>query len=485
MLRVRLYCAPTSCLLLLIFCACGTTVRTSTLAVPNNRVQGIFYYLPQGVVHVSASLKTSGTPSKDSTQPPAPPSNSEQSGSQQYVVTVTPSYERSSTALLLEPTHNPFFHDGTTLAVDPSTMLLTTEKSSSEDQTKEILSTAAEIAESAFALGAAAVEVSVGDVQDYLKTYTNPIPLDALERVHNILHTADQYYPKNLVGGSSTDSQVVTTFEQNEAKTYSDLVTKSGVSNVIDPHDLYNYLTLFLRTAIIDNGNGITDAAIFEREIGYKKSEGTSKNTASLIPFDIVFRPDVETERTAAINAVSAITKDRVGLDVRRLPEKTDFHGSGTLWKDKSGRQLKTVGGIVFPPVYAYRITVFIDTSKTAPTTPPVLTPNLKNTQVLGSQVVLIPDTDLDHVYAADFTRTPFVTRITNVGFSNGMLVSYEQDLPSPVLGFLQIPQSILAAIVPIPGLSKSPGSASKSTASNASASKPAGEQKSVPPTPK
>lgn len=47
--------------------------------------------------------------------------------------------------------------------------------------------------------------------------------------------------------------------------------------------------------------------------------------------------------------------------------------------------------------------------------------------------------------------RTPFVKRTNNIGFADGILSKYEGVRPSPVVGFLQIPKSIVTAIVPLP----------------------------------
>jgi hypothetical protein len=149
-----------------------------------------------------------------------------------------------------------------------------------------------------------------------------------------------------------------------------------------------------------------------------------------------------------------------------------DLRGAATIWR---GRQESALNGIVFPSVSTYRVKVSINLTNGAAKSHGKKPRPLQ--QVVGSQIVFVPDTNADHAFIGDFTRTPFVTRVTNVGFSSGMLMSYEEDLPSPVLGFLQIPQSILAAIIPFPGGNASASGGSKGSvgpgSNSASAKRP------------
>jgi len=65
------------------------------------------------------------------------------------------------------------------------------------------------------------------------------------------------------------------------------------------------------------------------------------------------------------------------------------------------------------------------------------------------------------------FDRMPFVKKVREVGFSDGMLTDFHQKRPSPVLGLLGIPKAIVEAIVPVLGAG-STGSASSSGTSTA-----------------
>ena len=61
------------------------------------------------------------------------------------------------------------------------------------------------------------------------------------------------------------------------------------------------------------------------------------------------------------------------------------------------------------------------------------------------------------------YDRLPFVKKVREVGFSDGMLTDFHQKRPSPVLGFLGIPKAIVQAIVPIPGAPPTSGGGSAS----------------------
>ena len=76
------------------------------------------------------------------------------------------------------------------------------------------------------------------------------------------------------------------------------------------------------------------------------------------------------------------------------------------------------------------------------------------------SHQFLLPD--VNGTYVLDYDRMPFVKKVTEIGFTDGMLTDFHQTLPSPVLGFLGIPKAILNAIVPLPSGMNSGGSGSK-----------------------
>jgi hypothetical protein len=54
--------------------------------------------------------------------------------------------------------------------------------------------------------------------------------------------------------------------------------------------------------------------------------------------------------------------------------------------------------------------------------------------------------------YVLEYHRVAFVKKVQEVGFTDGMLTDYHENLPSPILGVLGIPKAIVGAIVPLVG---------------------------------
>jgi hypothetical protein len=82
-----------------------------------------------------------------------------------------------------------------------------------------------------------------------------------------------------------------------------------------------------------------------------------------------------------------------------------------------------------------------------------------------NTQQFLLPD--LTKLYSVEYLRMPFVKKVKNIGFTNGMLTDYNQKVPSPILGFLGIPKAIVDALVPIPAAPPSSGSGSSTGTTN------------------
>jgi len=114
-------------------------------------------------------------------------------------------------------------------------------------------------------------------------------------------------------------------------------------------------------------------------------------------------------------------------------------------------------GGLVFRPAAAYNIQLVYPVDRECGKEPS------------GTDSVLIKDTeqfilpDRTKLFVMKYDRMPFVKKVREVGFSDGMLTDFHQKRPSPILGFLGIPKAILQAIVPVPGAAGSSGSASSS----------------------
>ena len=91
--------------------------------------------------------------------------------------------------------------------------------------------------------------------------------------------------------------------------------------------------------------------------------------------------------------------------------------------------------GVVFRPLKPWRIIVDSTDDSVA--------------AVRESKLVHLPDKA--HPLVLDYTRVPFVKKVTNVTFVDGTLRDYSRKLPSPVFGFLGIPKALLGAIAPLP----------------------------------
>lgn len=70
--------------------------------------------------------------------------------------------------------------------------------------------------------------------------------------------------------------------------------------------------------------------------------------------------------------------------------------------------------------------------------------------------------------YVFDYRRMPFVKKVTEIAFTDGMLTDYHENLPSPILGVLSIPKAILAALIPLPSSAMTGGSGGTAAAGKA-----------------
>jgi hypothetical protein len=70
---------------------------------------------------------------------------------------------------------------------------------------------------------------------------------------------------------------------------------------------------------------------------------------------------------------------------------------------------------------------------------------------------------DPSKAFAIDYSRIWFVKKTNEIDFTDGMLTSFHQIVPSPFLGGLNIPKSFLQALIPIPGAASATSSAAKS----------------------
>jgi hypothetical protein len=150
--------------------------------------------------------------------------------------------------------------------------------------------------------------------------------------------------------------------------------------------------------------------------------QGVTQPSVSRNPFYFSFHPSNVTE---TINVTKQLGKRGITLVV-----------GGPTWDSKNPAGPSTLEGRGLAFRLAAPYTVTLKYAK-------------DDDEVINStHQFLLPD---NPVYVLDYSRMPFVKKVTEVGFTDGMLTDYHQTLPSPVLGFLGIPKAILSAVVPLP----------------------------------
>ncbi len=150
-------------------------------------------------------------------------------------------------------------------------------------------------------------------------------------------------------------------------------------------------------------------------------------------PFNFSFHPSDASE----YERVKSELKERdIDLDVDPRPSRHERNVAVLPEKDALGES-----GLLFRPAIAYNIRLRFR-SKNGNGEP---IPTIDNTQQF-----ILPDPNA--LYAIGYPRIPFVKRVKQIGFTDGMLTDFHQTTPSPILGFLGIPNAIIKAVLPIPG---------------------------------
>jgi hypothetical protein len=177
-------------------------------------------------------------------------------------------------------------------------------------------------------------------------------------------------------------------------------------------------------------------------------TQGTPPPAKSRLPFYFSFHPS---------NA-DDVVRVREELDKRGINftvEPTPAQGGKSV--AILGLQARELGenGLLFRPAMSYKVKLIYK---------PENKENPQNLELIHTtQQFVLPDPD--RLYEIEYPRMAFVTKVKNIGFTDGMLTDYQQKVPSPILGFLGIPRAIVQAIVPIPGAPPSgSGSASGTT---------------------
>jgi Predicted solute binding protein len=193
-----------------------------------------------------------------------------------------------------------------------------------------------------------------------------------------------------------------------------------------------------------------TIASIAVEAAGLREYAMQPLPTPTPLPFYFSFDPSNRRE----VDFVKRQLKQRgVGLRV-----STDAVGK-TLDAPTVKATARELGktGLVFRPAVACNVELTYPIDPTNGKPPPKGKPYI----IKDTEQFILPDRT--KLLVMKYDRMPFVKKVREVGFSDGMLADFHQKRPSPILGFLGIPKAILQAIVPIPGAAGPSGSASAS----------------------
>ena len=154
-------------------------------------------------------------------------------------------------------------------------------------------------------------------------------------------------------------------------------------------------------------------------------------------PFDITVDPEDDAAMSKVKALITKYAKIRFTCEDERI---NGTHGRFPLSSVDFYAQKRDpyINGVAFRPMKAWTIRL----RSLNPDEDGIL-------PVDTHQVVIFPDEF--HILVIAYDRMPFVTKTTNVGFTNGMLTEYSETVPSPILGALGIPKAILQALLPIP----------------------------------
>ena len=458
-ISILIIIAGSALLALLAACSSFSTVSVSDLN--DGRVNGLLYYLPRGRISITGDFKSAqggGTTKPATGSDPAggAPTDATTSGTSQsknFTITIAADVEADPSArYYLKPDRNYFYDDDIHLTVNAK-HLLSTGNATANDETAQIIETTFQIAEEAAGVPAEAVAPAIG------KTI----------KIRDLLHVIDGY----LDAGTVKPSVTIPSFTLNQFPAafgdFPDRTKAEGVESLnrdknredVTLGEIDSLIHLYSPEAddrIVDTTNATAffqklKAALTTTKQGGGGGQGTPANQPK--PFSIVFDPGDSSNYVDAISANKLPIfrlngpmngyLDQCGFDVRieELPQQ-DVNTLHSIW---SQSHPLLAHGIVFRSVKPYLVTV---KSRDA---------NGGNTPgsfyINQSQLVLLPDTDPAHTLVLDYSRMPFVKKVTSVSFVDGEPQDFAQTVPSPVLGFLAIPKAIIEAMVPNPLQSK------------------------------
>jgi hypothetical protein len=392
-----------------------------------NRINGILYFLPRGLVHIVGGAKPAAADTSKNSPPgtpapgaaPAPTAAASGQGS----LAVTPNYTLTITSVIepdpsacyyLKPDRNYLFDDSVDVKVDENG-LLTSGKASAKDETVQIVADIAALVPQALTSLSASPDGNfrVSDFINMLNAQpgTNLVPVSAVTDLYAALPN------------TGPNHDVISDFVSSLAKAENVTVAQLRV-----------FLALYPPATVLPD---TADHKAVDIAKAFKKAVDAAQ--ANVAPFDITFDPS----RPASVQRAQGTVAKFCGFVLTVVPSST----AGLEFKTKTPtpEQENHSDGIAFRATTAFTVKL---TSKTFP-------------DFACHKVVILPD--CSQTLLLDYSRMPFVQKDTNLGFQNGLLVEFAQNTPSPVLGFLGIPKAILTAILPIPAPSAKPsGTATK-----------------------
>jgi len=424
------------------FAACHS-FSTQQGNIDSNRVTGLIYYLPKGKVRITGDFKSGGGDSGATTaaKSAAPggaqfataaadgPSGGGSAEQKNFVVTIAANIEADPDArYYLKPVRNYFYDDDIKLTVNAK-HLLSTGNATAEDQTAQIISTAASIAATGFGIPSAGPPTP-------LAPENKGVPPTAPPTINlgELLREIEKAIGENTV---NLDAKIEVSPEAlgqlNKALPWIGSPYQDEIEKILDrlqtenktwftPKDIFNLLRLLPPEKLKEPIN------VEPRELRtlFRKLriELRVRKWVQPRPFSIVFDP----ERAQPDLREYGFT---VTVKEEPQPEMKLLRG---IWE---GEKQDLAHGIVFRAVKPYRVTI----------------QSVRGTwfYIRENRLVLLPDTCPHHTLVLDYSRLAFVKKTTNIGFVDGVPQNLAQKAPSSVLGFLAIPKGIIQAIVPLP----------------------------------
>jgi hypothetical protein len=440
-------------LLAMLISACSwTSVSTSKLPIRKHRTAGMLYYLPKGKILITGSSGAgAASPGKTGSQgaaTPTPSASPAQLANSAFTITINQDLEPDETAYFyLKQRRNYAFDDKNAMTVN-SKFLLTGGNVTAQDQTPQIVATTASIVAQGLGFPSGGM-APAAQIAKAIPEGTRTMPVAQFIKILR-LYPPDSKLPTRvltktiIIDGISSWPPMP---DDVRKKLEGSLEGKSiALATIVEFLNLYP-----------DNTEIAVDSVKTVLTELQRVAAAPAVNKQPE-PFTVLFDPDTD-EYGEAIKVMGAAGfKMRVTAQPQRqlTPNDSDsYNGEERPGNFFNSETVHEINGIVFRPPKVYTIDITAASGY--------------NAHVVLHQSIALPD--VKSALVLDYSRMPFVERTTNIGFTDGMLTSYSQSTPSPVLGFLSIPKAIIEAVVPLPTGSsqKSPESGQPKSASGSS----------------